>query len=117
MIIIFKKNKSKKTTIFKGNSFDFSNSITYGSKKINVNLKNFSVLIDSTGPRFKDEHIIFNNQQTHTLKNGIQNVNKFFDFGKKFQNKIKICPHPKIKTKNIRKILVVVKIFKINYSL
>ena len=62
-----KKKKSKKTTIFKGNSFDFSNSITYRSKKLNANLKkNFSVLIDSTGPRFKDEHAIFNNQQTHT---------------------------------------------------
>lgn len=96
-----KKKKSKKTTIFKGNSFDFSNSITYRSKKLNANLKkNFSVLIDSTGPRFKDEHAIFNNQQTHTPEKWYPSVNKFFDFlEKNFKTRIKICPHPKTKTK------------------
>ena len=99
------KNKSKKTKIFKGNSFDFSNSITYRSKKSKLSLKkNFSILIDSTGPRFKDEYAIFNNQQTHTPEKWYPSVNKFFDFlEKNFNTRIKICPHPKTKTKKYSK--------------
>ena len=96
MIIIFKRKINLKKQQFLKGIHLISQPITYGSKKINVNLKkNFSVLIDSTGPRFKDEHIIFNNQQTHTPEKWYPSVNKFFDFLKKFQNKIKICPHPK----------------------
>ena len=57
-----------------------------------------------TGPRFKDEHIIFNNQQTHTPEKWYPSVNNFFDFlEKNFKTKIKICPHPKIKTKKYSK--------------
>ncbi len=100
-----KKNKNKITKILKGNSFDYSNYITYRSNKFNYKFKkNFSVFIDSSGPRGIDEHAFQSNIKTHSPEKWFPSANRFFDFlEKNFQTRIKICPHPKRRTSKYSK--------------
>ncbi len=88
------------------NSLDYSNYLTYKSKhkKKGNNLKNYILYIDSIGPNFKGDELLFKDKDwlpNFTSKNWYPLLTNFFKkLERKFNNKVIIVPHPKTKHKN-----------------
>ena len=88
------------------NSLDYSNYLTYKSKhkKKKNNFKNYILYIDSAGPKFKGDELLFKNKNylpNFTSENWYQLLTIFFkNLEKKINNKVIIAPHPKTKHKN-----------------
>ena len=96
------KNKSylEKPIIIKGNSIDYSNALIYKPTFMDKKYKasSYSLLLDTPGPRFIGDELLYKTKNYHTAEKWYPQINKFFYFiEKNFQTKIKIAPHPKTK--------------------
>ena len=88
------------------NSLDYSNYLTYKSihKKKRNNFNNYILYIDSAGPKFVADELLFKNKNflpNFTSKNWYPFLMNFFkNLEKKLNTKVIIIPHPKTKHKN-----------------
>lgn len=101
-----KKYKNSKTLVYKGNYYDYSNALIYKTKSVDKKYKSnaYSVLLDSPGPRFIADEILYRFKITHTPEKWFPAINTFFSFiEKNFKTNIKIAPHPKVKAKKFSK--------------
>ena len=95
-----KKNRNVKTKIVKSSSYDFSNALIYKPSKKDIKYKtnSFSLLLDTPGPRYPGDELLYKIKADHTPEKWFPKVNDFFSFlEKNFHTKIKIAPHPKTK--------------------
>ena len=78
------------------NSLDYSNYLTYKLNK--KSKKKYILFIDSAGPKFSGDGLLFKNKYPFTSKKWYPSLNNFLTkIEKKFKLKVLIAPHPKTK--------------------
>ena len=101
----FKKNyKSSKVNIIKANTFDYSNYITYRTKK-KKSKKKIIIYLDSPSPLYHGDRLLVGNNKEDffTIKNWYKSLNIFFrNIEKLLDIKVKISLHPKVDTHDAR---------------
>ena len=82
------------------NSLDYSNYLTHKSNNIKSK-KNYILFIDSAGPKFVGDLLLFKGKYPFTSEKWYPSLNAFFTrIEKKLKLKVLIAPHPKTEIKN-----------------
>ena len=93
-------NFDKKTKFINGNSFDYNMSLKHRNTNFEHNEK-YGLFLEAPWPVHNDGDFVLVGNKTNTkelAKGWLNSLNKFFDLvEKKFNIKILIAPHPKIK--------------------
>lgn len=104
--LFLKKNAIDKSKIIKASSYDYSNALVYKPTKKDLlfGKKNFSILIDTPGPRNEGDELVYRVKKDATSEKWYPAINNFFSFiEKKYKTKFVIAPHPKTKPKKYSK--------------